>query len=94
MTNAQRILALDAAVVACGGIDEDPKYRKLQTLLDSVQDELSSILDAEYTGPFRDFLLAQEGAIKALSDSPVVWGGHNAGILFGDYSKKSIQSSK
>lgn len=79
MTIKQRILALDAAAVACEGIAQDPKYKKLQDLINSLQNELEKIFDVEYENvSFGDFLEAQTEAVKALTKCPVVWGGGNA----------------
>ena len=79
MTIKQRILALDAAAVACEGIGQEPKYSKLRELLNSVQNELEQLFDAEYENvSFGDFLEAQTEAVKALTKCPVVWGGGDA----------------
>ena len=79
MTIKQRILALDAAAVACEGIAQDPKYRKLQDLINSLQNELEKIFDVEYENvPFGDYLEEQAKAVEALTKCPVVWGGVEA----------------
>lgn len=76
MTINQRILALDAAAVACEGIEkEDHKYKSLQQLLYWFQDELDRILNIEYkNSTFEDFLKEQTEAVEALLKSPEVWG--------------------
>ena len=77
MTIKQRILALDAAAVACEGIgEEDRRYKTLQPLINWFQDELDRILNIEYeNSTFEDFLKEQTEAVEALLKSPEVWGG-------------------
>jgi hypothetical protein len=74
MKSKQKLLALDAAIVAIEGDSVIPDH--VQNLLFQVQDWLDNHFNEEYSDiPFDKHLEDQREAVKALADSPEVFGG-------------------
>ena len=74
MKSKQKLLALDAAIVAIEGDSVIPD--DIQNLLFQVQDWLDNHFNEEYSDiPFDKHLEDQREAVKALAASPEVFGG-------------------
>ena len=74
MKSKQKLLALDAAIVAIEGDSVIPD--DIQNLLFQVQDWLDNHFNEEYSDiPFDKHLEDQREAVKALANSPEVFGG-------------------
>jgi hypothetical protein len=74
MKSKQKLLALDAAIVAIEGDSVIPD--DIQNLLFQVQDWLDNHFNEEYSDiPFDKHLEDQRDAVKALASSPEVFEG-------------------
>lgn len=78
MTKEQKILALDAAILACRGVDEGEEVvvsPKFQEALDVVMSEVNAFVEKNSSSDFDQYLKDQKEAVIALSESGVVFGG-------------------
>lgn len=77
MTKNERILALDAALVAAENCGEE----RIETAISALQDAIEEYWNDNNEYPlFIDYLRAQYQAVNALKENPQVFGADHASI--------------